>query len=85
MARDNEKIEVVLKCVGKRLKEVRKLKGYTNYELFAFSHEISRSNYSGYENGKNMQLDTFIFLLMSSGTSFREFFDSFEDLPTQLP
>ena len=35
--------EVVLKKLGKRIKEIRIAKGYTSYEYFAYEHNISRT------------------------------------------
>ena len=34
-----------LSNVGKRLKQIRKQRGYTNYEQFAFDHKIGRAQY----------------------------------------
>jgi hypothetical protein len=34
-----------LKNIGKRLRDIRIKKGYSNYELFAFDNNIARAQY----------------------------------------
>ena len=36
---------IYLKKIGERLKHFRKKAGYTNYEYFAYDHNISRPQY----------------------------------------
>jgi transcriptional regulator with XRE-family HTH domain len=52
----------VLKKIGKRLKKYRKEAGYSNYEYFAYEHNISRPQYGKYEAGANIQLNTLIII-----------------------
>ena len=49
-----------LKKLGKRLRELREKKGYTNYEFFAYDFGISRTQYGKYEAGGNIQFDTLL-------------------------
>jgi transcriptional regulator with XRE-family HTH domain len=42
-----------LKAIALRLKELRKAKGYSNYEHIAFDLEMSRSAYWRLETGAN--------------------------------
>ena len=49
-----------LKAIALRLKELRKAKGYSNYEHIAFDLEMSRSAYWRLETGANFELKTLI-------------------------
>jgi transcriptional regulator with XRE-family HTH domain len=69
---DEEK--VVLKKIGERLKKYRKEAGYSNYEYFAYEHNISRPQYGKYEAGANIQLNTLIRILEHLNVSMEEFF-----------
>jgi predicted transcriptional regulator len=66
--------EEVLKRMGDRLRKIRKEKGYTSYEDFAYSHDISSSQYFSYEKGKNMEIATLMKILKALGTTLKEFF-----------
>jgi transcriptional regulator with XRE-family HTH domain len=49
-----------LNAIALRLKELRKAKGYSNYEHIAFDLEMSRSAYWRLETGANFELKTLI-------------------------
>ena len=49
-----------LTAIALRLKELRKAKGYSNYEHIAFDLEMSRSAYWRLESGANFELKTLI-------------------------
>ncbi len=55
------------------MRHLRKQKGYTNYEKFAFEHNISSSQYARYEMGKDIRMSTFFKLLDALGVSPQEF------------
>ncbi len=63
-----------LKKLGKRLKELRIKKGYTNYEYFAFENNIGRAQYGKYETGGNIQFDTLVKILKALDISLKDFF-----------
>jgi transcriptional regulator with XRE-family HTH domain len=63
-----------LQAIAKRLKELRKEKGYSNYEHIAFELGVSRSAYWGFEAGKNMTLKTVIKICKLLGVTLEEFF-----------
>ncbi|MFM9949455.1 MAG: helix-turn-helix domain-containing protein [Saprospiraceae bacterium] len=63
-----------LKNLGKRLKALRKAKGYSNYEQFAFTHEINRSQYGRYENGEDLRFSSLLKVLAALDVSLAEFF-----------
>ena len=65
---------VYLKKLGKRIKEQRIKKGYTNYEYFAYEHEIGRAQYGKYETGGNIQFDTLIKIISAFDLTVSEFF-----------
>ena len=69
-----DKIQLTLVQFGKRLRYFRKLKGYTNYEHFAYEVNISRSQYGKYENGGNIKLSTLIKILDFMDVTLNEFF-----------
>ena len=71
---------IYLKRIGERLKHFRKKAGYTNYEYFAYDHNISRPQYGKYEAGANIQLNTLIKILKAMNVTLEEFFKGI-DLP----
>jgi transcriptional regulator with XRE-family HTH domain len=80
MANRDEKIEKSLELLGKRLKEIRKKKGYTNYELFAFDNDISRAQYGRYENGSDLRFSSLLKVIYSLDYSLKDFFsEGFEE------
>lgn len=66
--------KVYLKKLGKRIKDLRIKKGYTNYEYFAYENEIGRAQYGKYETGGNIQFDTLIKIINAFEMSISEFF-----------
>lgn len=69
-----ESINQQLIQIGARLKALRKAKGYSNYEQFAFQHGIGRAQYGRYEKGDNLQVDTLLRLLAALEVTPAEFF-----------
>lgn len=63
-----------LKQLGKRLQQLRIKKGYTNYEIFAYDHDLGRAQYGSYENGRNIQFDTLLKLIKLHKITIKEFF-----------
>jgi len=63
-----------LKAIANRLKELRKSKGYSNYEHIAFDLEMSRSAYWRLETGVNFELKTLIKICRLLDVSLEEFF-----------
>ncbi len=73
-AAKDKPVPVEVKQLGKRLRELRKEKGYSSYEDFAYSHDISSSQYFGYEKGQNVEFMTLVRILKALGVSLKEFF-----------
>lgn len=63
-----------LAAIAQRLKELRKAKGYSNYEHIAFALEMSRSAYWRLETGVNFELKTLIKICRLLEVSLEEFF-----------
>lgn len=77
MAKHEQYIEDNLTKLGQKLQELRKAKGYRNYEQFAFEHNISRAQYGRYENGQDLRFSTLCKVLKALDISFEEFFEGF--------
>lgn len=69
---------IYLKKIGERLKHFRKEAGYTNYEYFAYDHNISRPQYGKYEAGANIQVNTLIKILKAMNVTLEEFFSGMD-------
>lgn len=67
-------IAEVLRRTGKRMKTLRVSKGHPNYEKFAFTHDISRSQLWRYENGEDLKLSSLIRVLNALDISLHDFF-----------
>lgn len=63
-----------LQKFGKRIKQLRINKGYSNYEHFAYDHNISRAQYGRYENGQDLRYSTIIKIISAFEISVAEFF-----------
>lgn len=63
-----------LEAIALRLKELRKLKGYANYEHIAFDLGMSRSAYWRLETGANFELKTLIKICRLLDVTLEEFF-----------
>ena len=60
--------------LGSRIKALRIKAGYSNYEHFAYDHDISRAQYGRYENGQDLRFSTLIKLLNAFEITLEEFF-----------
>ncbi len=63
-----------LKAIGHRLRDIRIQKGYTNYENFAFEHNIPRAQYGRYEKGQDLRVSSLLKVLKALETSPEDFF-----------
>lgn len=66
--------EEALKKLGERMKQLRIKKGYTNYEYFAYDHEISRAQYGRYERGDDLRFGTLIKIINALEMTIEDFF-----------
>lgn len=61
--------------VGKRIRELRVQKGFSNYENFAFENGIARAQYGKYEKGtEDLRLSSLYKVLKALNITFEEFF-----------
>lgn len=62
--------------LSKRIKSLRKKKGYNSYELFAYDIEISRAGMSKYESGSfdDIRMRTLLKIIDGLGITPKEFF-----------
>ena len=63
-----------LKQLGERLKQLRKEKGFSNYEQFAYTYVLGRAQYGRYEKGANINFATLIKIIEIHELSLQEFF-----------
>jgi DNA-binding Xre family transcriptional regulator len=72
---------IFLQKLSKRIKKIRKEKGFKSYELFAYDIEISRAGMSKYENGgfDDIRLTTLLKIIDGLEMTPAEFFgDGFQ-------
>ena len=74
MAKKDPYIQEKLDSLGKRFKELRLDKGYSNYEQFAFDNEIPRTQYGRYEKGSDLRFSSLLKVLKAMDVSLEEFF-----------
>tara|TARA_A100000171_G_scaffold35638_3_gene34199 strand:- start:1200 stop:1475 length:276 start_codon:yes stop_codon:yes gene_type:complete len=66
--------------LGKRMREIRIAKGYTNYENFAYEHNIPRPQYGRYERGEDLKFSSLMKVLKGFDMTLQEFFsEGFDD------
>jgi transcriptional regulator with XRE-family HTH domain len=70
-----EFLDSALKHIGTKLVELRKEKGYTSHESFAYDHDIPRVHYWRLENGKsNLTIRSLMKVLAVHDLTLRQFF-----------
>lgn len=68
-----EKSKDVLKLAN-RIKSIRISKGYSNYEYFAYEHNISRAQFGRYEKGEDLRFSSLVKVVKAFGMTLEEFF-----------
>jgi len=68
--------DAFLTQLSKRIKKIRKEKGFRSYELFAYDIEISRAGMSKYEAGTfdDIRMRTLLKIIDGLGLSPKDFF-----------
>lgn len=80
MVDQSDDINKELAKVGARIRQIRKDKGYSNYEQFAYTHEINRSSYARFETGEDMRISSLLKVLKAFDMTLSEFFgEGFEE------
>lgn len=85
MADKDSHSKAQLECLAQRLKTIRKAKGYTNYEHFAYQHGFNRVQYGRYENGANISFKTLSKIVQAFGMTMAEFFSEGFDEKNEIP
>lgn len=67
-------ISADLKKLGARIKALRIAKGYTSHEIFAYDHNINRTQYGRYERGEDLRYSSLMKILHALDISVEEFF-----------
>ncbi len=67
-------LEEDLQKLGRRIKQLRIQKGYTNYEYFAYEHNISRTQFGRYERGEDLRYSSLLKVVRAFGMTMEEFF-----------
>ncbi len=68
----------ILLQISKKLRHLRKEKGYTSYETFSYDYNLDRKQYWRIENGANFTLKTLIKILKIHQISLQKFFEGIE-------
>lgn len=63
-----------LKKLGERIRTLRIQKGYSNYENFAFTHDIPRAQFGRYERGEDLRYSSLLKVLSALDVSVKDFF-----------
>lgn len=79
MADNSDHIDKQLKNLGERIRQIRKAKGFSNYEKFAYQHDFNRSSYGRFESGEDIRFSSLLRVLDAFDMSVEEFFsDGFD-------
>lgn len=81
VSRGKKEKSAEVKLLAQRIKDLRLKKGYTNYEYFAYEHNISRTQFGRYENGEDMRFSSLIKIVKAFDMTLVEFFtEGFENI-----
>lgn len=61
--------------LGNRIKELRIKAGFTNYEYFAYKHDIPRAQFGRYERGEDLRYSSLLKVIKAFGITVNEFFN----------
>lgn len=64
--------------VGEKIRRLRKAKGYTSHENFAWEHDLPRVQYFRMEKGQNFRFESLLKILDAMEVSLTEFFSDIE-------
>lgn len=74
MQKQNQNIDKRLVLIGNRIKDLRKSKGYTSAEIFAYDNNLSRVSYWRMEHGYNITMQSLLKILDIHNISLIDFF-----------
>lgn len=71
----NKKEKIVeVERLGKRIRELRKAKGYSSQETFAYDNDYTLSYYSRLERGEDIRFSSLVRVCKALEVSLEEFF-----------
>lgn len=74
MANKDDYTTQQLEYLAKRLKEIRKERGFSNYEQFAYENDLPRAQYGRYEKGHDLRFSSLVKILKAMDISLKDFF-----------
>ncbi|MDY6993824.1 MAG: XRE family transcriptional regulator [Pseudomonadota bacterium] len=74
MSKHDEFSKEQLKKLADRIKTLRISKGYTNYEYFAYEHNIPRAQFGRYERGEDLRFSSLVKVVKAFDMTLPEFF-----------
>lgn len=74
MAKKDEYTAKQLELLAERFKQLRRERGYSNYEQFAFDNELPRAQYGRYEKGEDLRFTSLLKVLNALNISLKDFF-----------
>jgi transcriptional regulator with XRE-family HTH domain len=75
--KENYILSEEIEKVAQKIKQLRKDRGYTSFQDFAFDNDINRVQYWRVEKGHNITLKTFFKILQIHNLTPEEFFKDF--------
>jgi transcriptional regulator with XRE-family HTH domain len=63
-----------LKNLGNKLRMLRLEQGYSNYEQFAYEHNLPRAQYGRYEQGQDLRFSSLLKVLKALNVTPQDFF-----------
>lgn len=63
-----------LQVLGRRIREIRKNRGYTSFEIFAYEKGFSRITYGKMELGQNITYKNLLKFVRAVNMSLKDFF-----------
>lgn len=63
-----------LKKLGERIRSLRIEAGYSNYENFAFEHDLPRAQFGRYERGEDLRYSSLLKVCGALGITVKDFF-----------
>jgi transcriptional regulator with XRE-family HTH domain len=79
MAEEDKIVDERMIAISKKLKQLRKDTGYTNYEHIAWELNMGRAQYHRLEAGKNFTMETLFRILDGYGISLADFCAEFTE------
>lgn len=66
--------EIRLKIIGEKVRELRKLNGFDNYEVFAFTFKINKTVIQHIERGEGYNIESLLRVLDALNIRLSDFF-----------